>query len=158
MVGDEESTPYDGALQDTNTYTQNGAETASNYPGSTYSGSMYSGYVYPSKYTGGAGTFSESGSTSSGSYVSPGTQRRSSSGSEQTYYLNQNDYVGLHPKYPIGSYVTVTNPESGRMVVVQIVGRPKELAFGRALTLSKAAFRQIADLSDGVTHCVVSLT
>jgi len=116
-----------------------------------------SGYV-PQNY-GGGGTSSLSGVggyVSPGSYVTPQSQQRFFP--RRVTYLDQTKFFGLHPRLAIGTKVMVTNPDiiPERSVVVEIVGRPKDLAVGRCLTLTQAAFQMLADLSDGVTHCIVS--
>lgn len=58
--------------------------------------------------------------------------------------FNQSQNLAAHPSLPFGTQVRVTNRNTGRSVVVQVVDRCR-----CSIDLSKAAFRQIASLGHG---------
>jgi peptidoglycan lytic transglycosylase len=57
--------------------------------------------------------------------------------------------TAAHKTLPFNSRVRVTNPASGKSVIVRINDRGPYIS-GRCLDLSRAAFRAIANLSQGV--------
>lgn len=57
--------------------------------------------------------------------------------------------TAAHKTLPFGTEVRVTNPESGRSVVVRINDRGP-FTKGRCLDLARGAFKAIASLSEGV--------
>ena len=72
-------------------------------------------------------------------------------------FFNQDDLIAAHPTLPLGSYAAVTNVNTGRSVVVRITDHGPSVV-GRIMRLSKAAFKQIADLDQAVIPCFVSMT
>jgi rare lipoprotein A len=73
-------------------------------------------------------------------------------------FFDQDDLVATHSTLPLGSYATVTNENTGRTVVVRIVDQRGPAVVGRVMTLSRGAFKQIADLDQAVVPCEVSMT
>ena len=63
--------------------------------------------------------------------------------------FNPNDLTAAHKTLPLGSKVKVTNPSSGKTVVVRINDRGPYVG-GRCLDLSKAAMETIGGTSSGV--------
>jgi rare lipoprotein A (peptidoglycan hydrolase) len=64
--------------------------------------------------------------------------RRTASGAR----FDQREPMAAHPELPLGSQATVTNPETGRKVEVEIVDRGPHVE-GRVLDLSEGAVRRL---------------
>ena len=60
-------------------------------------------------------------------------------------------YTAAHKTLPLGSRVRVSNPRTGRSVVVRINDRGPYVG-GRCLDLSTAAFSRIGNAGSGVMH------
>lgn len=78
--------------------------------------------------------------------------RRTASGE----VFDASDLTAAHRRLPFGTRVRVTNLENGRNVVVEVNDRGPFVR-GRIIDLSRAAFRQIADVSDGVVRVRVQV-
>jgi rare lipoprotein A len=70
--------------------------------------------------------------------------------------FDASDLTAAHRRLPFGTRVQVTNLENGKNVVVEVNDRGPFVR-GRVIDLSRAAFRQIADLSDGVVRVRVQV-
>lgn len=57
--------------------------------------------------------------------------------------------TAAHKKLPFGTRVRVTNTENGKSVIVRINDRGPYV-YGRIVDLSRSAFKQIANLADGI--------
>ena len=71
--------------------------------------------------------------------------------------LDQDKLTAAHPKLPLGSEVTVTNPDNGRSVEVEINDRGPH-AKDRAIDLSKAAARKLGITGQGVAEVEIEAT
>lgn len=78
--------------------------------------------------------------------------RRTASGD----VFDASDFTAAHRRLPFGTRVKVTNLENGKNVVVEVNDRGPFVR-GRIIDLSRAAFRQIADVSDGVVKVRVQV-
>lgn len=67
--------------------------------------------------------------------------------------FNPEDLTAAHKTLPFNTRVRVTNPATGKSVTVRINDRGPYID-GRCLDLSRAAFRAIADLNQGVLKVV----
>jgi rare lipoprotein A len=65
--------------------------------------------------------------------------------------------VAAHPELPLGSEVTVENPETGKKVEVEVVDRGPH-AGGRDIDLSKSAAKAIGITKDGVADVEIRAT
>ncbi len=63
---------------------------------------------------------------------------------------NMNALTAAHPSLALNTVVEVTNLKNGKSVKVRVNDRLPPIHDGRVIDLSKAAFRQVASLSDGV--------
>ncbi len=61
--------------------------------------------------------------------------------------------TAAHRSLPLGSRVKVSNPATGRLIVVRITDRGPYVG-GRCLDLARGAFRRIAPLAVGITPVV----
>ena len=52
--------------------------------------------------------------------------------------------------YPMGSRLKVTNSRNGKSVIVRVVDRGPKKNLGRIADLSRASFRKISSLANGV--------
>ncbi|HCT76937.1 MAG TPA: septal ring lytic transglycosylase RlpA family lipoprotein [Micromonosporaceae bacterium] len=67
--------------------------------------------------------------------------------------FNPEALTAAHKTLPFNSRVRVTNPANGKSVIVRINDRGPYIS-GRCIDLSRAAFREIANLSQGVLKVV----
>jgi rare lipoprotein A len=68
-------------------------------------------------------------------------------------HFNENALTAASWKYPLGSYVKVTNLRNHKSVIVRINDRgPGKHLYkkGRIIDLTRGSFQKIADLNDGV--------
>jgi rare lipoprotein A len=70
--------------------------------------------------------------------------------------FNPHALTAAHRSLPLGSRVRVTNARTGKSVVVRINDRGPASWTGRAIDLSKGAFRQIANLASGLVQVVIA--
>lgn len=63
--------------------------------------------------------------------------------------FNMNANTAAHKKLPFGTKLEVTNTKNNQSVIVRVTDRGPFVK-GRALDLSKGAFKQIASLKSGV--------
>lgn len=68
--------------------------------------------------------------------------------------LNDNALTAAHKSLPFGTKVRVTNLKNGKSVVVVITDRGPYVG-GRPIDLTKAGFRQIASISQGLVRVKV---
>lgn len=93
--------------------------------------------------TGSVSTTPASGNTCKASYY---WQGQMTANGEQ---FNTNDFTAAHKSLPFNSRVKVTNPRTGKTVIVRINDRGPYIA-GRCLDLSRAAMQAIGGTSAGV--------
>lgn len=71
--------------------------------------------------------------------------------------FDQSKLTAAHPELPLGSKATVTNPETGKTVEVEINDRGP-YADDRSIDLSKAAAKKIGVVKDGVAEVEIEAT
>jgi rare lipoprotein A len=71
--------------------------------------------------------------------------------------FDQNDLTAAHPELPLGSEVTVKNPETGKEVEVEVNDRGP-YAKGRDIDLSKAAAEELGIVEEGVAEVEIEAT
>lgn len=71
--------------------------------------------------------------------------------------FNQDELTAAHPELPLGSEVTVKNPESGKAVEVEVNDRGP-YAKGRDIDLSKAAAEELGIVEEGVAEVEIEAT
>jgi rare lipoprotein A (peptidoglycan hydrolase) len=71
--------------------------------------------------------------------------------------FDQKDMTAAHPELPLGSEVTVENPETGKKVEVEINDRGP-YAKGRDIDLSKAAAQRLGITEEGVAEVEIEAT
>jgi rare lipoprotein A len=71
--------------------------------------------------------------------------------------FDQRDLTAAHPTLPLGSEVTVTNPDTGEQVEVEVNDRGP-YAKGRDIDLSKAAARELGITEAGVAEVEIEAT
>lgn len=71
--------------------------------------------------------------------------------------FDQDKLTAAHPELPLGSEVTVTNPESGKSVEVEVNDRGP-YAGDRAIDLSKAAAEELGIVEEGVAEVEIEAT
>ena len=85
-------------------------------------------------------------------YASNMTGRLTASGEP----FNNDELLGAHPSYPLGSMVKVTSLTNGKSVVVRIVDRGPYTP-GRVINVSQSAARQLDMLRAGVVGVKLEL-
>jgi rare lipoprotein A len=70
--------------------------------------------------------------------------------------FNNDELLGAHPSYPLGSMVKVTSLTNGKSVVVRIVDRGPYTP-GRVINVSQSAARQLDMLRAGVVGVKLEL-
>lgn len=88
--------------------------------------------------------------TGKASYYYPGDPDGSGSRTANGDHFTGEDMTAAHMTLPFGTKVRVTNPKTGKSVIVRINDRGGFDRLGRVIDLSKAAFQAIAPLSAGV--------
>lgn len=102
------------------------------------------------------------------SWYGPGFNGKLTANGEK---YNQEDYTAASPTLPFNTYVKVTNLKNNKFIVVRIndrgpykcikgtskAVRPLEPHPDRILDLSKASFREIADLNKGVINVKIEI-
>lgn len=58
-------------------------------------------------------------------------------------------------KFPIGTYVKITNPQNGKSVVCRVNDRGPQQDLNRAIDLTKASFEKIADPDLGLIEVMI---
>ena len=71
--------------------------------------------------------------------------------------FDRNALTAAHPKLPLGTEVTATNPATGRQVEVEVNDRGP-YADGRAIDLSQGAARQLGITREGVAPVAIEAT
>jgi rare lipoprotein A len=71
--------------------------------------------------------------------------------------FDQRDLTAAHPELPMGSEVTVTNPDTGKEVEVEVNDRGP-YTDGRAIDLSKAAAKELGITKQGVADVEIEAT
>src|SRR5262249_2301423 len=121
------------------------------------------GWVFAKYLSSGGGSGSSSGGTStnnSNTTNDPGTGGGPVQTCKASFYdegqmtangerFDPNALTGAHKTLPFNTRVRVTNPSTGKSVVVRINDRGPFVA-GRCLDLSRAAFQTIGSISAGV--------
>lgn len=88
------------------------------------------------------------------SFYGPGFHGKDTASGEP---FDQNDLTAAHPELPLGSKATVTNPETGKEVEVEINDRGP-YAGGRSIDLSEAAAKEIGVIEEGVADVEIEVT
>lgn len=88
------------------------------------------------------------------SWYGPGFHGKKTASGER---YDQNDLTAAHRTLPLGTEVTVTNPENGKSVDVEINDRGPYVG-GRAIDLSKAAAKKLDILEDGTAKVRIQAT
>lgn len=71
--------------------------------------------------------------------------------------FSQNKYTcASGPKYKLGTVLQITNIANNKSVKVKVTDRGKGIS-GNKLDLSKAAFKEIADLKQGVVKILIKV-
>jgi len=79
--------------------------------------------------------------------------KRTSNGS----IFNQKNYTcASGPKYKLGTKLQITNITNNKSVIVKVTDRGKGI-IGNRLDLSKVAFKEIADLKQGVVKIFIKV-
>lgn len=71
--------------------------------------------------------------------------------------FDQDELTAAHPELPLGSEVTVTNPETGKEVEVEVNDRGP-YAKGRDIDLSRAAASELGIIKEGVAPVEIEAT
>lgn len=71
--------------------------------------------------------------------------------------LDQDKLTAAHPELPLGSEVTVKNPETGKEIEVEVNDRGPYVE-GRDIDLSKAAAKELGITKDGVAPVEIEAT
>jgi rare lipoprotein A len=71
--------------------------------------------------------------------------------------FDQGGMTAAHPELPLGTEVTVTNPETGEQVEVEVNDRGP-YAEGRSIDLSKGAAEELGIVEDGVAEVEIEAT
>jgi rare lipoprotein A len=71
--------------------------------------------------------------------------------------FDQREPVAAHPELPLGSEVTVVNPETGKSVEVEVIDRGPHVE-GRDIDLSKSAAKTIGITEEGVAEVEIRAT
>jgi rare lipoprotein A (peptidoglycan hydrolase) len=88
------------------------------------------------------------------SWYGPGFHGRRTANGER---FDQNQLTAAHPSLPLGSEITVKNPETGKQVEVEVNDRGP-YAKGRDLDLSKAAAEELGITKQGVAEVEIEAT
>lgn len=88
------------------------------------------------------------------SYYSDKFQGRKTASGER---LDQKDLTAAHPELPLGSEVTVVDPDTGKKVEVEIIDRGPHVE-GRDIDLTKAAAKKLGITKEGVAEVRIEAT
>ena len=81
----------------------------------------------------------------------PGVGRRTASGE----FFNDALATCASWRFPLGTYIKITNPKNGKSVVCRVNDRGPRLNLNRRVDLTKSSFKKIADPDLGLVQVVI---